>query len=305
MHTRRRFIAILAGAASLGAGHLRAEPLVVWHGVAMGARATLAFAHPRADRLIAMARAEIARLEALFSLHRADSALTELNREGFLADPAPEMLAILSLCRSIHDATGGAFDPTVQPLWALHAESFVAGRAPEEAEIMAARALVGFHRVAIASDRIAFARPGMALTLNGIAQGFVADRIAALLAGEGLTDALIDMGEIVGRGRTPEGAPWRVPVADPAGGPPKRRVDLCDTAIATSAPLGTTFDAPGREGHILDPRTGRPGGLWPQITVAAAHAALADGLSTAFCLMPRSAIDAALARFDGARLVTV
>lgn len=46
------------------------------------------------------------------------------------------------------------------------------------------------------AGRIAFARPGMTLTLNGVAQGDVADLVAALLAAEGLEDALIDTGEI-------------------------------------------------------------------------------------------------------------
>lgn len=38
-------------------------------------------------------------------------------------------------------------------------------------------------------------------------------------------------------------------------------------------------------GLALDPRTGRPGARWRQVSVIAPEAARADGLSTAFCLM--------------------
>ncbi len=69
-------------------------------------------------------------------------------------------------------------------------------------------------------------------------------------------------------------------------------VSLHGAAIATSAPLGTTFDADEKVGHILDPRTGYPGGVWSGVSVVASSAAEADGLSTAFCLMSQSEVEA-------------
>jgi thiamine biosynthesis lipoprotein len=138
----------------------------------------------------------------------------------------------------------------------------------------------------------------MALTLNGIAQGFIADRVAGLLAAEGLTDILVDTGELRALGSTPTGGDWPVDLADGAGS-----LGLRDQALASSAPLGTVFDAAGTAGHILDPRSGataRP--RFRLVSVTAPSAALADGLSTALCLMDRPQIDATLARFPAARL---
>lgn len=297
---RRRFLSIMAGAGALAAGAAPARALTRWRGVAMGAGATIALDHPDAARLIALALAEIDRLEDVFSLHRAASALSRLNRDGALDAPPPELTELLGLCADLHRATGGAFDPTVQPLWALHARSYAGGAAPGADAVAQARRLVGFENVRIAAGRVAFARPGMALTLNGVAQGFVADRIAALLAAEGLTDALIDTGETRALGARPDGAPWRVGFADAPG---ERPLALRASALATSAPLGTCFDAQGRAGHILDPRTGAPGGLWRSVSVTAPRAAVADALSTAFCLMDAAAIDATLAARPGARVV--
>ncbi|MGL4279250.1 MAG: FAD:protein FMN transferase, partial [Albidovulum sp.] len=80
-------------------------------------------------------------------------------------------------------------------------------------------------------------------------------------------------------------------------------VPLRARALATSAPLGTVFDAAGKAGHILHPVTGEPAArIWRAVSVSAPSAALADALSTAACLIPtRKGIDDAIARFTAAR----
>lgn len=303
MIARRRFISIAAGT-SLGlmsAGVARAlagpAPLRRWEGIALGAGASITIAHDDAPRLIDKSLAEIERLEAIFSLYRQDSALSRLNTAGRLALPPFELVELLSICDAVHGLSGGAFDPTVQPLWALYAQAHTAGRAPDAAEIATARASCGWSAVALSPQAIELRRPGAQLTLNGIAQGYIADKVAALLRAEGLRDVLIDMGEMVALGHQPDGAAWRIGLADPDNpGSAREYRQLSDRAIATSAPLGTTFDADAAVGHILDPRSGLPGGRWHQVSVIARQAAYADALSTAFCLMEQTAIDAALAR---------
>ena len=84
---------------------------------------------------------------------------------------------------------------------------------------------------------------------------------------------------------------------------PTKTIRLRDRALATSAPLGTTFDQAGRFGPIIDPRTGRPATGGHTVTVEAKTAAVADALSTAFCLMPEPAIRQALSHHPDARLV--
>jgi thiamine biosynthesis lipoprotein len=295
--SRRRFIAI--SAALFATGPVHAAPVRRWTGVALGARASITLSHPEADRVVAAARDEIARLESVFSLYRADSALSQLNRDGSLEAPPLELVECLGIADAVHAATRGAFDPTVQPLWSAYAEAFAAGRAPEEADIAAARARVGWHLVEVAPARVAFARPGMALTLNGIAQGYIADRVAHLLEAEGLGDVLVDTGELRAVGGLPGGGDWMVRL------PTGRSTGLRDRALATSSPLGTVFDADGRVGHILDPRSGRPAAASRgSITITAPTAALADALSTALCLLDDREGEIALGAFRGCRRVT-
>ncbi|MCB6177983.1 FAD:protein FMN transferase [Rhodobacter sp. Har01] len=295
MLTRRRFLTVSAAALGASMAHA-AEPPFVWQGIALGARATIRLSHPDAAAITARAAAEISRLEGIFSLYRADSAVMRLNATGRLDAPPPELLECLSLAGAVHGATEGLFDPTIQPLWALWAQRASAGTRPSAAELASARALGGWGEVRLDASEITLA-PGMALTLNGIAQGTIADRIAALLQAEGLTDILIDTGELRALGEQPGGGAWPVRLAQ--GG----EVALCARALATSSPVGTLFDAEGRHGHILHPTTGEPAlPMWRAISLSAPSAALADALSTAACLArSRTEIERSLSGFGQVR----
>ena len=278
MLTRRRFIAISAALAP-SVALARTPDLHVETGIALGATVTLRLHHPDAPRIAALAMAEIRRLEGVFSLYLPDSALVRLNRDARLEAPPLELLECLTLAGSVHRASGGAFDPTVQPLWQAKVEALTRGAALTEVERAKVRALIGWDGVVLDPAAITL-RPGMALTLNGIAQGYIADRVAALLEAEGLTNILIDTGEHRALGPRPDGNAWpiRAPGRDAT-------IPLTARALATSAPLGTTFDAAGRDGHILDPGTGAPSAsTLASISISAPTAALADALATAACL---------------------
>lgn len=292
MLTRRRFLAITAALAPTMAMAYRAD-LHVETGIALGAQVTLRLQHPDAPALAAQAMAEIRRLEGIFSLYLPQSALSRLNSDGALADPPFEMLECLTLAGAVHRASAGLFDPTVQPLWRAEAEALKRALPLTEAERAALAARIGWQKVGVAPKAITL-QPGMALTLNGIAQGFIADRVAALLAKQGLTRALIDTGEMVA---LPEGQ-WPVQLPDSSNLPLQGR------ALATSAPLGMTFGGDGQTSHILNPMTSRPvQSRWQAISVSAPSAALADALSTALCLTSgRAEAETLCAAFAGSRL---
>lgn len=287
--TRRRVLALAAAACGLAAlgRPAAAAPLHRWDGVALGADVTLTVrggTAPAARAFFAEAARALRAIEARASLYRG-SDLVRLNALGRLAHPAADLLEMLRLAGAVHAATGGAFDPTVQPLW--QARRLGIPEAP-------AAALAGWGDVRLAEDEIRLARPGMALTLNGLAQGFAADRLAEVAARHGLTDVLIDTGEA--RALGPTGWPAEVQL----DGAPVRRLALRDRALATSAPFGTRIGPAGDGAHILaaDGRAVR----WRLVSVSADRAALADALSTAAVLLDEEAQARALAAFPGARI---
>ena len=283
---RRRFLFLSAAALVPVRGF--GESISEWQGRGLGTALSLrlAGASPHlARQTFARVEAEIARIESLASLFQ-DSALTRLNRDGRLAWPSPDILDLLSTVDRVHDATGGAFDPTVQPLWT----ALATGGAVDEAQ-----SLIGWKRVRLSKEEIRL-DAGQALTLNGIAQGWAADRIAALLRMQGFGNALIDMGEISALGQGALGG-WPIKIAGPDG-VTDGQVQLVDRAIATSSPLGTVIGK--GKGHILGPRGQSP--LWRTVSVSADSGAIADALSTAFCLMDHDEIHIALKAFPSARV---
>ena len=314
--TRRRFIAIAAAAAGLPlaafpAGAAGARPHR-WSGIALGARAEIVLHDPdaaRARRLIARCVAEIDRLEDVFSLYRPESALCRLNRAGRLTAPPLELVALLAEARFFSERTGGAFDITVQPLWRLYAAHFARPGAhasgPGEAARARAQALVGYTAIAIDGPEIRFARPGMAVTLNGIAQGYITDRVATLLQDAGMTDVLLDIGEARALGRHPDGRPWRVGLRRAAE--PEtvvRTIALAESAVATSAGIASPFDSSGCHHHLFDPATGRPARTAGQVSVIAPSATMADALSTALAVSPAARVAALAARFPETSVLT-
>jgi len=134
----------------------------------------------------------------------------------------------------------------------------------------------------------------MAITLNGVAQGFVTDRIAELLRRAGFDHVLVDLGEARALGQRPDGGPWRAALADPLR-PARTLVDLplgeadgVFPALATSAGYGTRFGADPRIHHLLDPHTGRSANHYASVSIGAARATLADGLSTTLAIIDPS-----------------
>jgi thiamine biosynthesis lipoprotein len=279
---RRRFLTLTAAALSSLPGH--AETLTEWQGTGLGTALSLRLlgaAPHHARQVFVRVEAEVKRIESLASLHR-DSALTRLNRDGHLAWPSPDLLELLALAGQLHTTTSGAFDPTVQPLWLALASG---------TDTAKARMLIGWDRIRLSPAEIRLDR-GQSLTLNGIAQGWAADRIADVLRAQGFTEALIDIGEIAALGTES----WPILITGPDG-TKLEEARLTNRALATSSPRGTLVNG---QPHILGPQGQLP--LWQTVSVSAPSATVADALSTAFCLMDRPAIDRALRAFPDARI---
>ena len=277
---RRRFLALSAGAGGLAAlagllpRELKRVERTSW---ALGSKVSLTAFHEDAStarRAVDASFEALDRIEDVLSLYRPGSQIRRLNAEGVLERPHADLVACLRAALDWSRRTNGAFDPTVQPLWMA-------------ADVDAALRLVDWRRVEVDDRRIRLA-PGQAVTLNGIAQGFAADRVRDVLRAHGVRHALANTGELGGFGR-----PWRVGIQHP------REKDaylalasLEDRFMATSG----DYETPG---HIKDPATGRVPDALESVTVLAPTGLEADALSTAiFVLGPDKGLALAASRKD-------
>ena len=203
------------------------------------------------------------------------------------------MRRALALALDIAGRSGGLFDPTVQALWEAHVDWFAAAPdadLPPDGIIAKTPAAVDWRRILLEPDTI---RTGadQRLTLNGLGQGYVTDRVADLLYSQGLRHVLVDLGEQRAVGPRQGGAPWLVARANAAP------FALTGGALATSEGSGCVLGASGAAHHIFDPRNGRSASHWKKITVHHRSAAVADALSTALYVASSDEIEALVSRF--------
>lgn len=301
MH-RRRFIKILASSLA-GASMARIASAqhgleaVQWNGYTLGAegRFTLYTENKlAAQQVLKRCFAEIQRLEKLFSLYDHQSEICQLNRAGFLNNPSIEWRALLHTTAHAYRTTNGLFDPTIQPIWKAYSQHFADH--PDSTELpqglKQATETTGWQYVNYDAEQIRFERSGMQLTLNGIAQGFITDRITELLKAAGYAHVLVELGETRAIGLHPEQRPWNVGIKDA-----RQQSDLYDVveldnnALATSGSYGSTLSQDCSVHHLINPQTGRPSTPWKSLSVIAPTAVEADALSTGLSFAEKSDLE--------------
>lgn len=298
--SRRRALTILAATAGslVEFGSSRPRPSThVWRGTALGADAqiTLDGVNVAAARdAMEVVTAEIERLERALSLFRADSEIRRLNQFGYLDAPSGDLRRALALALEIAEMSRGLFDPTVQALWETHVDWFSAdpdAGPPPDHVIAAARAKVDWRRIEASAGTIRLGDQ-QRITLNGLGQGYVTDRIADLLHARGFRHVLVDLGEQRAIGAREDGVPWVI--AREHGDP----IALAHGALATSEGRGCAFGAGGAVHHLFDPRTGRSATQWRRVIVHHELAAVADALSTALYAASLAEIGTMLRSFN-------
>ena len=313
--SRRQALKIVAAAAAVPAviGGIRLlapeARFHTWNGEALGAVSSMMIWHPNADfarQTMARMLSEVARLNSVFSLYRSESELARLNGEGVVRNPSRDLVTVMEAGRAMGLASDGAFDPTVQRLWDIYARHFSVDYAspngPPAADVEAAKSLVDYRRIEVGQSAIRFGTPGMSATLNGIAQGYITDRIADLLHNEGFEHVVIELGETRVLGDHPNGAPWRIGLRD-QNGATDRIIDLSDGALAMSGGYGTVFDPTGRNHHLFDPSTGRSADRLLDVAVSAPRAMEADALATALFVAGEERAPTILANYPGATAI--
>jgi thiamine biosynthesis lipoprotein len=261
--------------------------------LAMGTRVAITALGSTAARLeeaVGRAFEEMDGLIPVFSRHMTDSAVSQLNDAGRISRPPPQLANVLANAARFHHLTRGAFDVSVAPLVDLFHER-LAGPTPApptDAEIAEIRASVGARHIRASRRVVRLRRPGMRLTLDGIAKGHIVDRMAGALEQRGVRDYLIDAGgDIRTRGFTTGRRPWTVGVRDPRDSSSFLDVVQPGTgAVATSGSYEHFYDPDRRFHHLVDAGTGLSPGHVASVSVLAPTAMAADALATAAFVMP-------------------
>jgi thiamine biosynthesis lipoprotein len=233
----------------------------------------------------------VAQFEARYSRFIPDSLISRINAAAgeHWVETDAETDRLFNLCQELFFFTRGSFDPTALPLIKLWDWKQCPPVLPDDKDIQAARALVGWNKIQRRSGGIFLPQPGMALDLGGIGKEYAVDCVMNLAIQRGIPNVLVDFGQDVrGRGHAPDKKFWTIGLDDATNpGTCWAGVAVTDHAVATSGDYLRNFTVNGRRyGHILDPRTGYPAfNDCRAVSIIAPSCTIAGLLATSVCVL--------------------
>ncbi len=237
------------------------------------------------------------------ALHEVDASMSVFNKQSTLSainsgtsmHTDALLYEVLTKARKVSEATDGAFDVTVMPLVNAWGFGFKKGEFPTDGQIDSLRAFVGYQRFELMPDStIKKADNRLMIDCGAIAKGYGVDRVARVLREKGVRNYMVEIGgEVVVKGRNPEGKDWQIGISKPVDNKDAQQTELQtvlslhDCAVATSGNYRNFYIKDGRKyAHTIDPRTGRPvQHSLLSATVMAPDCATADAYATAFMVL--------------------
>ena len=243
-------------------------------------------------------QATLAAFDNSLSMFNPRSTLSAINaNRDTLTDPLFE--AMFAEAGRVYRLSGGAFDITVAPLVNLWGFGLKNRTHVTQAQVDSLLPLIGFDRVQLIDHHVVKADPRIMLDGGAVAKGQACDVVAALLARNGCTNYLVEIGgEIACAGVNSKGHKWRVGITKPEDqstitnnqSPINNQqsslqavIEVSDLGMATSGNYRNFYyDGEQKRSHTIDPRTGRPvQHSLLSATVVSSTCMRADALATA------------------------
>ena len=159
------------------------------------------------------------------------------NAQGQTVTVDAETWNVLSEAKKLNRMTGGAFAITIAPLTAQWDFTGGTNRMPTDEERLAALPLVDDEKLTLGENYTVTLPAGMQIDLGGIAKGYIADQVAALVRGR-CSGAMLNFGgNVYAVGTKPDGSAYRVGVQDPDApnnSSPIGVVSVIDRSVVTS-----------------------------------------------------------------------
>lgn len=240
-------------------------------------------------RLVPMLVDEIRRLEAIFSVFQAGSELHRWRAGPTVSRVSAELASLLRESLTLHEASGGVYNPAVGELTDVWKEAEAHGTPPDGGVLERVVAGILAPRYRVEGLTVEKLGDCSRLNFNAFAKGKVidmaCDRVLTSLEAEML---LVNIGGDLrhcGVGSVELGV--ENPLRPFDNEPPLTRAIVSNGGAATSGLARRGFRIGDRwYSHVLDPRTGQPVDVVASATVIARTAAQADGIATVLSVLP-------------------
>jgi thiamine biosynthesis lipoprotein len=231
------------------------------------------------------------KIDSSLSIYKPYSLISRFNDAPQGLEMDEHLRRVVHKSLEIFKATGGISDITIFPLMRIWGFGPDRNReAPDSAIIRSVMPCIGSGKLHVRGNRLIKDLPCVKIDVNGIAQGYSVDVVAAFLERKGIGNYLVEIGgEIRIRGRKqPGGAPMEIGIEAPAesnAAEPviKKIIQPAQGAITTSGNYRKYHKQGGRiVSHLMDPHTGYPfQNELISVTVLAPDAITADGYDNA------------------------
>lgn len=234
-------------------------------------------------------------LDSSLSLYKPYSIINAFNKaaKGVAIDKHLQQVVKKSL--EVYAATSGAFDITVWPLvnaWGFGLDKI--DSMPSRPVLDSIMKCVGSDKIELRGGVLSKQLACVGIDVNGIAQGYSVDVLAAMLEQRGINNYMVEIGgEIRLKGRKqPGNQQMKIGIESPAEQPfaePEIKTIIMPAAgaVTTSGSYRKFYESNGkRVTHIIDPRTGNSvQNELISVTVFAKDAITADAYDNALMVM--------------------
>jgi thiamine biosynthesis lipoprotein len=263
----------------------------------MGSSFNIIFYHSDSLEATQLAKESFSIVDSLNNIFSDYSSESEVGKLAFQTNKtdiqvSDELFSMIIRAKDAWKRSGKTFDITIGALTQLWRNAKKETRFPSEAEIKAAKDLVGFKKLIIneRSKTISFKKPGIRLDFGGIVPGFTAQRVIDFLKTKNINIALVDAsGDIVMSDAPPGKDGWTIGINLPENENEiwDKKLELKNFAVSTSGDVYRyTIHNGIKYSHIIDPGTGYGVTSQRNVTVITKYVADADWLATACSILP-------------------
>jgi thiamine biosynthesis lipoprotein len=246
-----------------------------------------------AQEKIAMAIAEIKRIEKLLTTFADDSQTNQINKQAGIAAVKVdrEVFDLIQRSLKISNITDGAFDITYgsidKRLWNFDKTMTAL---PDEETARSMVRLINYRNLVLDEEdcTVMLKEKGMRIGFGGIGKGYAAEMAKRLLIKGGVTGGIVNAsGDLAVWGMQANNKPWTIGITNPnQSGLPFARLDITGMAVATSGNYEKYILVNGKKySHTINPKTGLPVTGIKSVTIISPNAELADAMATPVTIM--------------------
>jgi len=234
-------------------------------------------------------------IDSSFSLYKPYSLINRFNESEKGITVNNHFIKVFKKSAEAYKKTAGLFDITIYPLvqaWGFGVKK--TNTPPGHEEIEELKKCCGSHLLDLKGNHLLKKKSCVQIDMNGIAQGYSVDMLAALLERYGIKNYIVELGgEIRVKGRKqPSGEKFTIGIESPAGDDfgnhsMQKIIRVNEGAITTSGSYRNYYESNKKKNsHLIDPRSGYPvQNELISVSVFAKDAVTADAYDNALMLM--------------------